>query len=235
MKILNSKGLGRDPQPAVAIPRSQRVNPNESIILSLEAISIPPKNGQPPQRSLVVLHGWGSNAEDLALVSGAIASQDCLMLFPNAPFAHPQVPGGRAWYDLQTLNEAQLVESRGLLQDWMRSLAVQTGVPLEKTVMSGFSQGGAMTLDVGLGLPVAGLCCLSGYLHPQLDEQQQYPPVLLVHGNSDPIVPLSSARQTRQSLTAAGVEVEYYELDMGHEVPPRVVALVQQFLTAKTS
>ncbi|HAA33061.1 MAG TPA: serine esterase, partial [Cyanobacteria bacterium UBA8553] len=63
---------------------------------------------------------------------------------------------------------------------WLKSLQDTTGIPLESTILSGFSQGAAMALDVGLMLPLAGLVSLSGYLpsKPKLTARKSFPPVL---------------------------------------------------------
>jgi phospholipase/carboxylesterase len=136
--------------------------------MSLETIAIPPANEEPAQRVFVNLHGWGANGADLAPLATIYEIPACYYLFPTAPFDHLEVRGGKAWYALETKAYEGLAQSRQQLQDWLRSLADLTGVPLSRTVLGGFSQGGAMTLDVGLGLPLAGLICLSGYLHFQL-------------------------------------------------------------------
>jgi phospholipase/carboxylesterase len=157
-------------------------------------------------------------------------------LFPNAPFPHPQVPWGRAWYALETENYEGLAESRQKLYDWLLSLENTTGIPLSRTILSGFSQGGAMTLDVGLNLPLAGLCSLSGYLHtqPKITEAE-HPPILIVHGRQDPVVPLQAAQKARDELSALGMKVQYQEFDMGHEIQPEVLALMRQFITSLIS
>jgi phospholipase/carboxylesterase len=156
---------------------------------------------------------------------------DCQFLFPDAPFPHPQVPWGRAWYALESGHYEGLAESQQLLRDWLLSLESQTGVPLSRTVLSGFSQGGAMALDVGLNLPLAGLCSLSGYLHakPQATAST-FPAVLMIHGRQDMVVPLRAAQKARDELTALGVKVDYHEFDMGHEIIPAAIALMQQFI-----
>lgn len=88
-----------------------------------------------------------------------------------------------------------------------------------------------MTLDVGLNVPFAGLIALSGYLHPitQLTNQA-IPPVLIVHGRQDSVVPLSAAQNARDSLIKLGVSVEYQEFDMGHEVRPAALERVRSFI-----
>ena len=161
---------------------------------------------------------------------------DYQFLFPDAPFPHPQVPWGKAWYSLETSDYQGLPESRQILLDWLLSLESTTGVPLSHTILSGFSQGGAMTLDVGLNFSLAGLCSLSGYLHskPQATSST-FPPVLIVHGRQDPVVPLKAAQKARDELTALGVAVEYQEFDMGHEIQPSVLALMHQFILSRSS
>ena len=139
------------------------------------------------------------------------------------------------WYNLEQNNPAELISSRELLQSWLRSLPEKTGVPLEKTILSGFSQGGAMTLDVGLSLPLAGLIVLSGYWHPQPRPGiSSFPPVLLVHGKDDRIVPLSAAHQTRDQLKSWGVALDYHEFAMGHEIRPEVLELMRNFVITNT-
>lgn len=200
---------------------------------SIQAISVPPSRGEKPTHLLVALHGWGANAEDLAPFAQMFDLPQFGYLFPNAPFAHPQVPGGRAWYALDSNEYRGLPQSRQLLLEWMQSLEENTGVPLHRTFMAGFSQGGAMTLDVGLSLPLAGLCSLSGYLHAQPQAKgDRFPPVLIVHGRQDPVVPVQAAQQAREKLNALGINVEYREFNMGHEIQPPVLTLIEEFIRA---
>ena len=182
----------------------------------------------------MVLHGWGANYQDFVPFAKVLNLPNFGYMFPNAPFDHFQVPGGKAWYALQDESFTGLAESRQLLLDWLNSLEGSTGVPIERTIMAGFSQGGAMTLDVGLTLPLAALCSFSGYLHyePQIqpDRDKTYPPTLIVHGTQDPVVPLQAAIKARDELTKIGVPVEYREFTMGHEVKDEAIALFKQFV-----
>lgn len=90
-----------------------------------------------------------------------------------------------------------------------------------------------MTLDVGLSLPLAGLVALSGYLHPPAARSDQsFPPVLIVHGQRDQVVPLRAAQEARDVLTAAGASVQYHELNMGHEIQPVALTLIRDFVQA---
>ncbi|ERN41326.1 putative esterase [Rubidibacter lacunae KORDI 51-2] len=200
---------------------------------ALDSIAISPRDGRSPHRLFVGLHGWGANAADLAGLAPLLALDNCLLAFPDAPFPHPYVAGGRAWYDLERRDVEQLEFGRQLLQAWMVDLLESSGIPSDRTVLCGFSQGGAMALDVGLVQPLAGVVCLSGYLHAPPNSPSTFPPVLLVHGTLDPVVPVSAARQARSVLDKAGVTVDYREFEMQHEIPPPVVALVQKFLAER--
>ncbi|MEL6440306.1 MAG: alpha/beta hydrolase [Cyanobacteria bacterium J06621_8] len=201
---------------------------------NIEAISALPNDTQ-PQYLLVVLHGWGANYQDFVPFAKVLNFPGFGYIFPNAPYKHPQVPEGRAWYALENKDFTGLAESRQLLLDWLNSLEASTGVSLEKTIMAGFSQGGAMTLDIGLTLPLAAVCSFSGYLHyqPQASASSTFPPTLIVHGRQDAVVPLAAAVQARDELTKIGVAIDYHEFDMGHEVPELAIAVFRKFITER--
>ena len=202
--------------------------------MSLNAIDIPPRSGQPPQGLIILLHGWGANAQDLVPLANALALPQCHFSFPEAPFPHPYSPNGRMWYDLETQNLQQFQEGRQRLEDWLNSLIKTLDIPCDRILLGGFSQGGAMTLEVGLNRPFAGLICLSGYLHPtDFAKQQTSPPVFIAHGQQDPVVPLQTAQSANQQLTAQGIWVEYHEFKMGHEICPEVLACLKPFITAR--
>jgi phospholipase/carboxylesterase len=204
--------------------------------MSLKSISIPPTTDRKPVAVIVALHGWGANAHDLTSLAPAFNLPDYQFVFPDAPLNHPQVPGGKMWYDLQGNDSKGLVESRQLLKEFLLSLESSTRVPLSNTILGGFSQGGAMTLDVGLTLPLAGLICLSGYLHSMSPVAgSALPPVLIVHGTQDRVVPVSAAIRARDSFTAWGASVQYHEFPMGHEIQPEVVDVMRSFVVETVS
>ncbi|MGF1512075.1 MAG: alpha/beta hydrolase [Elainellaceae cyanobacterium] len=191
-----------------------------------------------PKDLLVILHGWGANAQDVATLADSLRLPGYALAFPNAPFRHPDSPGGFMWYDfpktqlnqLIGLDQDDLRESRQRLRDWLTNLCGQLDIPLSRTILGGFSQGGAMTLDVGPQLPLARLMSLSSYLHRALSEADSPAPTLLVHGNQDAVVPLQAAHQAREQLTGLSIPVEYHELSMGHEISPKVLNLMQSFI-----
>jgi len=196
--------------------------------MALDAIAIPPEN-QPPKYLFIALHGWGSNAQDLSTFAPILNWKNTQMMFPNAPFPHPQVPGGKMWYDLQ--NKEGLNQSRQKLKDWLISLEKSTGVPPQRTFLTGFSQGGAMTLDVGFSFPFAGLCSLSGYLHSDPQGRSSAPPTLIIHGTEDPVVPLSAAQKARDTLQQQGVNIQYQEFPMQHEISPAAMETLKTFIS----
>ncbi|MBD2460587.1 dienelactone hydrolase family protein [Oscillatoria sp. FACHB-1407] len=208
--------------------------------MTLNAIAIPAKT-QPAQGLLVLLHGWGANAQDVAALASYLKLPEYQFVFPDAPFPHPYNPTGKKWYgfpddyDFCSRDDFQakpdLLQSRQTLTDWLLSLESATGVPLNRTVLAGFSQGGAMTLDVGLRLPLAALMVLSGYLHTPLQlETPPVAPVLMVHGTLDNVVSITAARQARDSLIAAGVQLDYQEFVMGHEIQLEILQIMQSFI-----
>ncbi|MBD2742374.1 dienelactone hydrolase family protein [Coleofasciculus sp. FACHB-1120] len=204
--------------------------------MSLSVITVPSATNQQPSGLIIVLHGFGGNAQQLASLAPFLNLPEYQFLVPDAPFTNPYVAGGRMWYEFGKpggLESPDLVKSQQMLTEWLKSLEGSTGVPLSRTILCGFSQGGAMTLDVGLNLPLAGLVVLSGYLHPLSPKPDAtYPPVLIVHGRQDSVVPLSAAQKARDALTALGVSVQYQEFDMEHEVQPAALEVVRKFVKA---
>ncbi|NUN64933.1 alpha/beta hydrolase [Pseudanabaena biceps] len=184
--------------------------------------------------AIVALHGWGANCDDLISLAPLVGLHNYQWICPEAPFDH-QMPNGKMWYDLQSLDEAGLAKSCELLTQFLEDLPALTGIPLEKTFLLGFSQGAAMTLDVGLVFPFAGLIALSGYLHISEDELQelsnmQLPPILIAHGTLDQVVPIDMARNTLNIFQNLGITVEYEEYEMSHEIRPETCDRIQKFI-----
>lgn len=184
---------------------------------------------------LILLHGWGADAHDLVPLAASLSCPSYHFLFPSAPFPHPQISQGRAWYAIENQDYEGLNHSRQLLRQWLLGLASTTDIPLQRTILGGFSQGAAMALDVGLDLPLAGICSLSGYLHFQPEVRHQaIPPILMIHGRQDGVVPIVLARQARDILHQFQPSLEYAEFDMGHEISPTAIHRLQIFVQQQT-
>ncbi|MEL6384989.1 MAG: dienelactone hydrolase family protein [Cyanobacteria bacterium J06626_18] len=207
--------------------------------MALNAIARTDETNIPANRLLIGLHGWGANAEDLAALADYLYLPGYRMIFPDAPFPHPYSPAGRMWYgfpenyDFRMPHDFEqrgdLKESQQQLMDWLTEITQEIDISLEQVVLAGFSQGGAMALDVGLQLPLAGVLVLSGYLHSPPRPHPELGPVLVVHGHQDPVVPIRRAHETKAALEAQNVNLTYQEFDMGHEISPLVLKQIQAF------
>lgn len=206
----------------------------------LEIISVPAQTAT-AAGTIVLLHGWGANHHDLGGLAPYFKLPEYQFLFPNGIFEHEFTDTGKMWYSftgagqLTDRSVTQLATSRQILSEWIKSLPATTGIPLDRTWIAGFSQGGAMTLDIGLDLPVAGLIVLSGYLHPDRPKPPQAaPPVLIIHGRQDDVVPVRAAKKSQETLSQWGVDVQYQEFDMGHSIVPEVLDVVRSFVSNRT-
>ncbi|MEB3303748.1 MAG: dienelactone hydrolase family protein [Cyanobacteriota bacterium] len=187
---------------------------------------------QQAERRLVLLHGWGADADDLldlgSQLLGAQASEVSVVAL-RAPHPHPGGMGWQ-WYDLGLPNWPELPAARA---DLLRRLEdLSSSVPLERTALLGFSQGAAMAIDVavGAGLPLAGLIGCSGYPHPGWEPQQPLMPILLTHGREDPVVPFGACEALEQSLKASGGSVDTLPFHGGHGIDPGLFPAMGAFL-----
>ena len=183
------------------------------------------------QRRLVLLHGWGADADDLLELGPLLVGPEVSVVALRAPEPHPYGPG-RQWYGLQPIDWEALPPARQALQGRLEELG--QSVPLSNTVLLGFSQGGAMALDVGSGLPLAGIVACSGYPHAGWQPPASTPPVLLSHGRQDPVVPYAASQQLQKLLQGAGVDPQLLSFEGGHTIDasvlPGIGAFVQQRL-----
>jgi phospholipase/carboxylesterase len=151
----------------------------------------------------------------------------------EAPYAHPAGGEARQWYDLSTPDWDGLEESAARVSRWLQNLPERSGIPLERTVLAGFSQGGAMTLECGLGLPLAGLITWSGFWHPGLSPTEvRCPQVLVCHGDQDMVVPFAAAREVVRQLEQRHVRTRFQPFPGGHEIPMAAITASREFLEA---
>jgi phospholipase/carboxylesterase len=183
-----------------------------------------------PQGALVLLHGRGTDETDLHPLLALLDPERRLVgITPRAPLSLP--PGGWHWYVVRRVgypDPETFQASYDLLAGWLDALPEATGVPWERTVLGGFSQGAAMTYALGLGAGrprPAGLVALSGFVPEvpgfELDLRRATDlPVAIGHGTHDPIIGADFGRAARAVLEEAGARVTYRESPMAHSVDP---------------
>lgn len=183
-------------------------------------------------RRLVLLHGWGADADDLLDLAEVLVEPTVSVVALQAPLPHPG-GSGRQWYDLQEPNWPQLPAARANLVARLRTLASE--VPLEQTVLLGFSQGAAMALDVataGEGLPLAGLISCSGYPHPAWEPGlQSNKSILLTHGEQDPVVPYGASEVLQKQLRQSGFDADLIGFAGGHTIDSSLFPALREYLT----
>ena len=186
------------------------------------------------RQRLVLLHGWGADADDLLELGAMLVGPEVSVVALRAPEPHPY-GSGRQWYGLQPIDWSQLPAARAALSQRLQALG--EGIPLQATVLLGFSQGGAMALDVGSQLPLAGIVACSGYPHEGWQPPATAPAVLLSHGREDPVVPWAASEEVQRLLQQAGVKAELLSFSGGHsidtDVLPQIAGFVQQQLAGR--
>jgi phospholipase/carboxylesterase len=214
----------------------------------LPAVEIDP-DGR-PNASVIWLHGLGADGHDFEPIVPELRLPDSAkvrFVFPHAPMRPVTINAGyvmRAWYDIKTLDLDRMVEeedletSRRQLDAWIRREA-ENGVPFDRIVVAGFSQGGAIALYGGLQCEerLAGIIALSCY-HPlfrQIRERRAAVndriPIFMAHGTQDPVVPISLAEATVEALRDAGYEPEWRTYLMPHSVSAEEVRDIGRFLS----
>ncbi len=182
-----------------------------------------------PEGMLVLHHGRATDEHDLLPLADALdPEQRLLAVTPRGPLSLP--PGGAHWYVVPRVGypDPQTFDATySTLAAWHDALAEHTGIPLERTVLGGFSQGTVMSYALGLGADrprPAGIVALSGFVPtvpgwaPDLD--RPLPRFAIGHGTHDPIITVDFARQARATLEAAGGDVLYREYPLPHTIDP---------------
>jgi phospholipase/carboxylesterase len=190
----------------------------------------------PSDRRLVLLHGWGADADDLLDLAEVLVEPTVSVVALRAPLPHPG-GSGRQWYDLQQPNWPQLPAARASLRQRLEALA--TDIPLQQTVLLGFSQGAAMALDVataGEGLPLAGLISCSGYPHPDWQPgTQAINKILLTHGVQDPVVSYGASEELEKQLRRGGIDSELIGFAGGHTIDSSLFPTLRRYLANRWS
>lgn len=178
---------------------------------------------------LVLLHGWGADVDDLIPLgqelSKLVSSSRIELVALRAPGEHPG-GFGRQWYGLFPPDWAAVPSAIVELKSRIKTLCTPL-IPLEKTVIFGFSQGGAMAVAVGSELSMAGVIACSAYPHPFWIPQVKSTPVLLFHGKNDEIVPCEASRKLLDSFKENNSKVDLVLFEGGHQIPEQLLPRIQ--------
>jgi phospholipase/carboxylesterase len=205
-----------------------------------------------PHASVIWLHGLGADGFDFVPIVNELRLPPSLavrFVFPHAPTRPVTINNGfimRAWYDILGLgpgraeDEAGIRDSETIVRGYLEE-QIASGIPAERIVLAGFSQGGAIALQTGLRYPrrLAGILALSTYLPlrnsvaEEASAANRDVPILMCHGVYDPMVVLQLGELSRDALTALGYKVDWRTYPMEHQVCPAEIADISTWLQAR--
>ena len=217
----------------------------------LECVEV--ATGPTPVASVIWMHGLGADGYDFVpLVKELEINQlpgleaGVRFIFPHAPMRPVTLNNGmvmRAWYDIKMVDLVREEDEAGLRASQVEcekliANEVRRGIPANRIVLAGFSQGGAITLQTGLRHPdrLTGLMVLSGYLPiaatvaAELSAAAKAVPVFMAHGTHDPMIALSRATASRDQLTQLGCNIEWKQYPMEHSLAMEEVRDVRDWL-----
>jgi phospholipase/carboxylesterase len=176
--------------------------------------------GRPVSALVVLLHGYGANGDDLIALGHEWQRwlPETAFVAPNAPEAIPGMHGGLQWFPLTLRDPSErwrgVVAARPALDRFLDAELARYRLAAERLVLVGFSQGTMMALHVGLrrAAAPAGIVAYSGLLAgpEHLGETEARPPVLLVHGEADDLIPIEALHMAREALAGTGLPVEWH-------------------------
>ncbi len=212
--------------------------------MSLSGPSFGPAAGGPAKRLVILLHGIGADGNDLIGLAPAWADMlpDTVFVSPNAPFPCDMAPYGHQWFSLQDRSPARMLAgiraTAPILDGFIDDTLVAHGLDDGNMALVGFSQGTMMSLFVAPRRrdACAGIVGYSGaLLAGELLAEQAVarPPVVLVHGDADPIVPFGAMAAAAQALEAAGFQVETHgRPGLAHGIDPVGLEIGGRFLAS---
>jgi phospholipase/carboxylesterase len=210
----------------------------------LDGPRLAPASNKPAKQLVVFLHGYGADGNDLIGLGREWARllPDAAFVSPNAPEPIPGYFGGRQWFGLQTRSEHEWEEgvrrAHPVLEAFIVDEAARAGLPMSAVALVGFSQGTMMALQVGLRLnePIAAIVGFSGHLAGAkrlAAEIKSKPPVLLIHGAEDEVIPVAAIHAARSALAVAGVSVQWQiRPGLGHSIDLEGLKAAGLFLRA---
>lgn len=212
----------------------------------LNEFSLSPLTGGDPKRAVIFLHGLGDRGDGGLLSIGQVwqrALPDCEFVCPDAPFAYDMAPddfGGRQWFSLQDYNaekiDAGVQTAAPILNDYIDHILKTRKLTPDQLALVGFSQGTMMALYAGprRAEPVACIIGYSGSLRVAEKlkaEKKSAPPVLLIHGTYDEVVPFDRMAEAEKGLKKADIPVTTFICPgLGHSIDERGVLEGLRFL-----
>lgn len=203
---------------------------------------LPPARGGKPDSLVILLHGYGSNGADLISLAPywAKALPGTAFVSPNAIEPVPQAPGGFQWFPIVDLDPRSMEQgARHAAQSVDRFIDRELekyGLDESRLALVGFSQGTMMSLYVGLRRErqVAAILGFSGVLvagQRLKEEMRSKPPILLVHGDRDPMIPITAMFDSADALCAAGHAAQWHvSYGVPHSIGPDGLELGGDFL-----
>jgi phospholipase/carboxylesterase len=201
-----------------------------------------PASGAAPRSLVILLHGYASNGADMIAVTPywRDALPDTLFIAPNAPQSCPDAPGGYQWWPLTSQEPAALAagvrEPDAMLNAFIDEQLKRYRLADHRLALVGFSQGTMVALHVGPRRmrPLAGIIGYSGMLADPAAlaaEVRSKPPVLLVHGQHDHVLPVAALHETETALSTLGfMATAYISPLLGHSIDEDGLRLGEQFL-----
>jgi phospholipase/carboxylesterase len=210
--------------------------------LSMQGAEIAPLSGGKPEYIVLFLHGVGADGNDLIGLADEFSDilPNAQFVSPHAPFHCDMAPMGRQWFSLQSREVAHMLTGIGasapLLNQFIDATLATYGLGVEKLIVIGFSQGTMMALHTLLRRPVA-CAAIIGYSGAMIASKQLVqditckPPVCLVHGEEDMVVPFAALPDAEAALHKAGVTVEAYAVEgLGHTISGEGIITAREFL-----
>ena len=210
--------------------------------LDLEGPEFPPAGGGKAGKLVLLLHGLGADGNDLIGLAPHLAPivPAAHFLSPHAPFPCDMAPYGHQWFSLQDRSPAMILAgvqaARTILDAFIDQQLARFGLGEADMALVGFSQGTMVSLFTAprRARAVAGIVGFSGALvgaELLANETKARPPVLLVHGDADPVVPVDASRAAKTALAAAGLPVELHiRPGLPHSIDQQGLILGGRFL-----
>jgi phospholipase/carboxylesterase len=206
----------------------------------LPAVEIEYPKGEPVNAAIIWLHGLGADGNDFAPIVPQLdlpAGLGVRFIFPHAPSIPVTINNGfvmPAWYDIKRLDVDRHVDTDQLKQSasWVHDLIereIERGVPSERIIVAGFSQGGAVSFEAALTYPktLAGIMALSTYFATgdsiEINQIQNTIPIMIGHGSLDPVVAEALGSKSVATLQNLGFNPEYFVYTMEHAVCPEEI------------